>query len=401
MAGLDSLENPQLEKINLRSCGRAAAPRQPPPRLSLKRERSAPSIPTRLETTLCPGARETLAFGSRAVRMEDQVDLEVPGPGNYTGAKSFLQESDENVSWGRRGMGGFASRSQRFGARSLPSLPRPGRGCPGPGAYDPQSALQNLREPAALRGLQSSAFAASGRSGHRYAQATPIPGPGDYEAPMPDEPHVSAASGAFRSGTRRSADTVTGAAAGTASIPGPGEYTIGGSASLASMAAAMQEHAIFKEPSRRRIARVHRDLPPADERARQLLGAFGDQVGRECVGASGTFVQPGPGHYEKERCVDPSEPVDAFQAVASSSFVPGTRRPDPAPKHMLDLPGPDAYDAKRLDAGRLTSAQSVFNSASQRLNPPPAPAPGPAYYSPAPPKVGKSFMLNIKKEWRG
>jgi len=324
------------------------------------------------------------------------VESDAPGPGDYRGAaQSFLAEASENPSWGKRGMGGFASRSVRFGARSTPCLPRPGRGVPGPGAYDSQVALSDP-----MQSKSSAAFLGSGRPGGAAGQqGAKVPGPGDYNLDARGgRMHYPSCNSAFNSETRR----ISSGNAGAASMPGPGEYRADVAPSLATVAAAMQENAIFSRPSQRRIARVHRDLPAVGDRGRRLLGDFGSQVGRQCVGVSGTFVPPGPGHYPSQRgFAEPAE-AELQQPPATSSFAPGGGRTEQVPREKMGMPGPDVYDAKRPALDKLTSANSAFNSGTQRLDDlRPPPAPGPCYYSPTLPKAGKSFMLNVKKEWRG
>lgn len=387
-----------VEKVNLRSCGGKEAPRLVLPKTSMMRSRSTPTIPTRMETTLVAGSRETLGFGSKAQRLEDyDLQMDVPGPGDYGQAASSVSEISQNPSWGKRGMGGFASRSVRFGARSVVGMPRPGRGVPGPGAYDSKA---RLHDP--LVDKSSASFLGCGRSGKgSYLQTNQGPAPTDYDpTSLERAPHVPSCNSAFNSGTRRDGPKEL-EAGGT--VPGPGEYRVDVVPSLASIAASMQGNAIFKEPSRKKIARVHRDLPAADHRARSLMGDFGEEVGRECVGYGSAFAPPGPGHYPPARgFAEPTE--DGFlPQPATSSFAPSGERTGVAvPKGMLYTPGPDAYDAKRPVPAKLTSASSAFNSNIDRLNDGrPGPAPGPCYYSPEVPKPTKSFLLNLKKEWRG
>merc|ERR1711959_540442 len=73
-------------------------------------------------------------------------DPDAPGPGEYGQQKVFHQELTERFGWGKLGTGGFASRSRRFGARSLPTLPVYGRGAPGPGQYNSTSVVNKLKD---------------------------------------------------------------------------------------------------------------------------------------------------------------------------------------------------------------------------------------------------------------
>ena len=120
------------------------------------------SIPSKLETILYKGDREARGFGSQALRFAPGAAAggpksdDGPGPGSYTisgncpasdgksgvpgGGMSFgaLCASE---SWGKRGTGGFASVSKRFGAGAGGGAMR---GCPGPGQYDHSNNLAHL-----------------------------------------------------------------------------------------------------------------------------------------------------------------------------------------------------------------------------------------------------------------
>jgi hypothetical protein len=143
---------------------------------------------------------------------------------------------------------------------------------------------------------------------------------------------------------------------------------------------------------------VHRDLPAAEERARDALGTFAEEVGRECVGTLGLAAKlPGPGHYDQDRDAIFSS---GYTGVGgSSSFQPGTKRHEWAPEDIGLMPGPGRYDPKKVVPDKLTPATSAFNSASLRNKYETPAAPGPAYYSPPPPKNARSFMMNAKRMW--
>lgn len=190
-------------------------------------------------------------------------------------------------------------------------------------------------------------------------------------------------------------------------FPGPGEYydpikrALGSDAAeILGIPAGEPSTVSFKEPSRRRVVRVHPDLPAPQPANRELLGNFAEEVGRECKGTEGRrALLPGPGHYDQDR--DAMWDPGVVGVAGSSSFQHGTQRTDWAKKEGGLLPGPGRYDPKRdiTVPETMTSACSAFTSASERIKLQYPQAPGPAYYSPAKPKATKSFMLNAKRHF--
>lgn len=380
---------------NLRTVGRWSPLRQAPPQLD--HAKSAPTIPSKYEVTLFKGDRERLGFGSKCLKLQHQLGEGAPGPGDYGNRKSFTQDCNERTSWGARGTGGFASRSVRFGARSVPVLPRPGRGVPGPGSYDQDCAL-HLRNPKDFN--QASQTAVFARNFREKAVSSSVPGPGHYQS----EARVlareaSAAQSAFRSCSRRTG----GVPMNSEEVPGPGEYSAGqGSLQAATVPdgpnGEFSTTSNFKDPSRRRIVGVHRDLPSGDEQTRQALGDFADQVNRECLGTLGMAHRlPGPGHYDQDR--DAMWEGRTVAASGSSCFAQGPQRTEWAPEDAGLIPGPGRYNPRKVILDRLTPATSAFNSVSERIKLQHPDAPGPAYYSPEMLRVRKSFWLNSTKQW--
>jgi len=357
-----------------------------------------PTIPSRFEVTLYEGSREKLGFGTHALRWEQSNPSgDIPGPGNYGQSKSFHKENDEKPSWGIRGTGGFASRSTRFGARSLPTLPKPGRGCPGPGAYDPTAGIKAVTSQKDFNQAQRTAvFAPPADREKALIPAVPVPGPGHYGAPkLPAAASMTgAACAAFSSASER------GVQLPPEDMPGPGEYWDGltRAPQLVAERAGEMSTLCFQEPSRRRVVRVHRDLPAADERARDVLGEFGDQVGKVVDGTMGNNRKlPGPGHYDQDR--DAMWEGGMVGRGGSSSFQHGGKRTDWAPAELGLMPGPGKYNPKKVVPDKLTDANSAFNSITERNKSELGAAPGPCYYSPLPTKSTRSFMLNAKRQF--
>jgi len=394
-----ALEPPsQRRKQNERTCGRWSASAQAPPRILSKenqQHRSAPTIPSRYEVILFKGDREFLGFGSKSLKQPKQLPEWAPGPGEYGQPKTFHEKCGEKTSWGVRGTGGFASRSSRFGARSLPTLPQPGRGVPGPGTYNQDVALR-VREPKDFNQAKRTAVFAS-----QVLEKMPSdggPGPGQYEAMTKSSlvKEACMAQAAFRSASLRT----IGVPNASEDFPGPGEYRAEGGSPWAQQTEISGDActANFKELSHPRIARVHRDLPAATRTTRDALGDLGDQVGRECLGTVGLANRlPGPGHYEQDR--DAIWEAGVVGMNGSSSFIEGTCRHDWTSGDVTLVPGPGRYDPRRMAPDRLTSATSAFVSGAERNKTPHSHAPGPAYYAPSSASNKRSFWLNATKQW--
>lgn len=383
-SGADSTMRP-----NLRTCGGAVTSLVvAPKRGELPRSNTMPTIPSRFEVTLIKGDREHKGFGAKALRFDSGPPEEVPGPGSYGLHKAFHQESGERVSWGIRGTGGFASRSTRFGARSMPQMPPAGRGCPGPGAYDPTSALRFVKEPQDFNQAKRTAIFADAEAKSRVPASASVPGPGHYTCKtQADAKATSAAQAAFKSASGRGVDVGK-----AAEFPGPGEYYDGTSKPFADPIDDCGS-AVFKHPTKPKIARVHRDLPTVDGAAREVLGSFADAVGRECVGTIGSAAKlPGPGHYDQDR--DGMWHGGLVGAAGSSAFQAGPKRTEWASEEVALMPGPGRYNPKKVEGGVLvTSAASCFNSGTERNQINLSAAPGPAYYKPSLLKDKRSFRL--------
>lgn len=306
-----------------------------------------PSIPSRIETTLYKGFREKKGFGVRSQRFDASPvpgqDLDIPGPGSYAQQKPFYEEVLERSGWGKRGTGGFASRSRRFGARSMPQMPVLGRGVPGPGAYEPLPTLEKLKRPTDFNQASETAVFARPSDNPICARqrslSAPQPGPGQYNShnSKHDVVHRAAAIAAFRSASQRGLKL----APDGHLLPGPGEYiSPDGPRNRPSTPGNEPCNAVFHEPSKRRFTRVHPDLPAADEKARKVLGKLASEVAHECIGTQGEkslAALPGPGNYE----IDRDELWSIHQAghldpTSSSSFQLGSKRHDWVSKDMRE-----------------------------------------------------------------
>eukprot|EP00928_Gymnodinium_smaydae_P048209 TRINITY_DN32222_c0_g1_i1.p1 TRINITY_DN32222_c0_g1~~TRINITY_DN32222_c0_g1_i1.p1 ORF type:complete len:413 (-),score=45.74 TRINITY_DN32222_c0_g1_i1:62-1300(-) len=408
MSFLDAVAEPEpvvVEKQNLRTCGRYTGEKIAPHR-TVNRSASTPAIPSRLETTIFKGPREYLGFGSHAMRWQPPSANEVPGPGSYGLPKSFLEEFSERDSWGKRGTGAFASRCARVGPRSVPALPRAGRGVPGPGKYEELQALHAVQKTRDFnRAPVTASFARpvdKHGASHPVPPAEPQPGPGHYnQGVRADAKEVNAARASFKSKSSRMGDDKIAAS----EFPGPGEYHDGVVTnfpvdSQGLQAARVQEayNAVFKTPSRPKIVSVNRDLPTADYVGRRVLGDFADEVGRE-VKASAGVKAPGPGSYDVSR--DQGLEGRLVGAKGASYFQEGTKRTEWASREEAEKPGPGRYNPKRdaVCPDRVTDASSAFESTTERGKLAHPDAPGPCYYKPTLPKPTKSFRAKNTEVW--
>jgi len=115
------------------------------------------------------------------------------------------------------GTSGFASKAKRFGMRSMPSMPPPGLGCPGPGTYNALGALHSTKEPKNFNKAASANFNPL-KNGQKVPSSSKLPGPGQYDPRLlPTAREAAAAQAAFNSSTRLKGDQPS-------DIPGPGEY---------------------------------------------------------------------------------------------------------------------------------------------------------------------------------
>ena len=199
------------EKVNFRVQGRL-------PHGQIRRPADAndvgtnrPTIPSKLETILYKGDRETLGFGSKDLRFTANMES-TPGPGQYgSGGKGCVEALEKNESFGIKGTGSFASRSYRFPfARAT--------GGPGPGAYRavPISSASDPKVPSAS--FQKQVDLPIRVGGNRVA-----PGPGEYNVKLLDSGNCPGAA-AFRSRQKRG-----NFGRDQSATPGPGEYQRAGS----------------------------------------------------------------------------------------------------------------------------------------------------------------------------
>jgi len=357
---------------------------------------SVPTIPSRYEVTLLKGDLEFKGFGCGSLRFGSTAGEDVPGPGNYGQRKAFHEENDAKACWGIRGTGGFASRSRRFGMRSMPQLPPAGLGCPGPGAYVTDGAIAHVKNPRDFSKAKYTAVFAN-PLGKDKDPWSAVPGPGYYGAPIrPPAKEAAAAQAAFKSTSMRG---VAGASPEAAEMPGPGEYYEDHDAHRrAPPQSPTCKGSVFQAPSERKIVKVHTDLPAASREARAVLGKFGDEVARVPQGTVGLAAGlPGPGHYKQDR--DAMWKGRTVGVGGMSSFQAGPQRTEWAPEEESLKPGPGRYEPHKPGPDTYTSAVSAFNSVSVRNKLQVPDAPGPAYYAPQKVPHHKSFRLNMRKQW--
>jgi hypothetical protein len=104
------------------------------------RQRTTSSIPSKFETTLHVGQRESNAFGGRTFRFSTN-DNEMPGPGSYHKPPSMVRETGKCGSVSKLGFGaGFVSKTKRFSDRNDVNSAQ----APGPGHYGHEKLQKNF-----------------------------------------------------------------------------------------------------------------------------------------------------------------------------------------------------------------------------------------------------------------
>eukprot|EP00913_Durusdinium_trenchii_P028744 g26958.t1 len=104
--------------------------------------------------------------------------------------------------------------------RSMPSMPPPGLGCPGPGAYNALGALHSTKERKNFNKAGASANFNPSKNGQKVPPSSRLPGPGQYDPRMlPTAREAAAAQAAFNSSSTRLKGDLE-----PSGIPGPGEY---------------------------------------------------------------------------------------------------------------------------------------------------------------------------------
>jgi len=168
----------------------------------------------------------------------------------------------------------------------MPSMPPPGRGCPGPGQYGDVNGIVNRLKNRSdfLQGKNTAVFAESvpeAVSSKLKNLGPPVPGPGSYAGAIKhhSKPNINGAVASFKSSSKRG-EAGSEQGDNPATMPGPGEYysqkpilppTGSGHEGL---------NAVFQEQCERHYAAVHRDLPVASAKARKALGDFASVVAK-------------------------------------------------------------------------------------------------------------------------
>ncbi|KAH9086162.1 hypothetical protein LEN26_020399 [Aphanomyces euteiches] len=317
-------------------------------------ERAPSSIPSKFETILNMGERESNAFGCRTNRFGD-VENEQPGPGAYYKPPSMVVTRATSGSVSKKGMGtGFVSKVKRFNDHNYDPIP-------GPGQYSAR-----LSEKASFnRRIGLSSFAPAERPTNQTTNDAP--GPGEYEQ----------AANAFEAHEQKGSRSVFASRTNRGFIPrvegpAPGQY----------------ENLLALE---RGIAKSQR----------QTQSIFKSTVRRV---ETPKAAVPGPGAYGVEVAKRNLRNDTIAQAQASSMFVKGaTDRFGRSLEHkaeIFEVPGPGAYERTAPPTNASAKASlSVFKSSVARGHVDrTSKAPGPAFYKPASP-TKRSHLLNSSKKW--
>merc|ERR1711970_1231500 len=152
------------------------------------------SIPTRYSTYVINNSEDKKGFTSKSKRFLETFN-DTPGPGTY---KTF--EGSSNPSFGKKGTGGFASRSKRMPKYSQKS-------CPNPTSYNLSRDLNNRRD---FNKSYSSSFQKPIAKETKYS-VTRKPAPNQYNTSKAFNKvngSKSACEAAFKSKTKRSLDQI-------------------------------------------------------------------------------------------------------------------------------------------------------------------------------------------------
>ncbi|OQR91698.1 hypothetical protein THRCLA_08902, partial [Thraustotheca clavata] len=283
--------------------------------------KATPSIPSKFETILNAGERESNAFGSRTNRFGDSEN-ELPGPGAYYKPPSLVVTTEESGSVSRKGYGtGFVSKVKRFSNQTTHTSP-------GPGQYS--AALPD--KPSFNHRIGLSSFAPMERLNNQTPTNASVPGPGNYNVCEPRH-SIRGNRSAFVSKSSRGCFLAH-------EGPAPGQYE--------------NKMELSQEVDR------HSDRPQ---------GIFRSNVKR--VETPKTLAVPGPGAYGVEAAEKHLLHDTIAQAQSSSMFKKGaadrfghlsTRKGD-----ALDVPGPGAYDGTTLDRATTSlPCTAVFKSSTRR-----------------------------------
>lgn len=347
----------------------APQPMQSYPAMRPRVKRAVPSIPSKFDTTLHVGQRERDAFGTRTNRF-DPSSNDLPGPGNYHRATSFIRTAD---SVSKLGYGvGFVSKSKRFAAQDRSHMQSTLD--PGPGAYNADPL--RLRKANFSRAKTTGVFAKPRRyRDDAHIDMQPTPGPGDYNptlrkvatAPPMFKPQGRQSS-TFESKTKRDSYIARASVA-----PAPGHYKYDTSS--------------FARARRRgRGGAVFRSTEP---KLSKLYPATSRGI-------------PGPGAYMKDRLPKQTGVKEAHKPSSMFSNQQCDRFGIPFERKTVDddVPGPGAYAPTIKTVPRVSASSHVFLSNVNRLGTKSKAVkpPGPAFYKPAPISK-KSFLLNASRRW--
>jgi hypothetical protein len=356
------------EKVNFRVAGRLPRGQIRKPADMNEVGTNRPTIPSKLETILYKGDRETLGFGSKDLRFAANMES-TPGPGQYGSGKGCVDDLQNNDSFGIKGTGSFASRSNRFPfARAT--------GGPGPGAYRPVA-----RPAASDPKVPSASFQKEVDLPIRIGNKRIAPGPGEYNVKLPDNRNCPGAA-TFRSRQKRIGNFGRDASA----TPGPGEYTKVRSGSAP--AHTRDCRAAFAQPTKSaqsEVLPINPDLPAVRPEI--------DPTGTLARPRAPAAAKPGPGDYN----VDVVLTEYTACVKGSSAFVEGNSHLPRRPKALT--PGPGEY-ATKSSIGSAGGGRAAFADTQDRNRTVVASAaPGPAYYEQKPLEEKKSFHWNMRKKW--
>lgn len=315
-----------------------------------------PSIPSKFAKVPYSPPRKGRSFGTSSDRFARNSGAPNPGPGYYLTDKgtSLASSRAKKESTSKRGLGGFASKSDRFNKMALDRI-----NFPAPGAYD-ASAPATKSFDGQRRAVTAASFRSqTARCNYMDAFKTDAPAPGTYSLNPRKQRKQKVSASSFKSKSKRCTyiDEVV------RDSPAPGSYN---------------------------------PKVPADFRKDAIRYAAFRMTGPR-LKEWGSAV-PGPGEYNPVLPSMSRKPGTGRGASSSFANTNTDRWGKPYERKVAlpdPNPGPGAYTPAYVKQKPTKVASSWAKSSVLRgLQRPRQQPPGPSYYNPAKPSK-KSFHLNV------
>merc|ERR1711970_131604 len=302
------------------------------------------SIPTRYSTYVINNSEDKKGFTSKSKRFL-QTFNDSPGPGTYQ-----TYEGSSNPSFGKKGTGGFASRSSRMPRFKVKS-------CPNPTSYELSRELTDRRD---FNKQYSSSFQPPIASEKKYS-VTRQPAPNQYDtikAFSKVKDKRGSCDAAFKSKTKRSLVQIIKSSGSNLS---PAQYEL---------------HSKNEE--------------------RAVTSCFRSQTERQLNATRKKNIVPGPGTYDPKLEMKMERPMTMpFRKHCLTMSAPAMPMPPDPPS-----PGPGSYEIVDYNGpSKKFMASAVFKSGSSRwIRQQNTNLPGPGFYDPSTPRQ-MSYLYSTDNKW--